>query len=93
MPYVKECDRKHVRKYLTYVIKEIKTKGDLNYAICEMVGRLILREGGLSYTRVSNWIDAVHGAERELTRRLLNPYEDKKIEENGDVESFEKLLK
>jgi hypothetical protein len=46
----------------------------------------------MSYTNSSNWIDAVHGAERELTRRLLNPYEDIKIEENGDVPSFKKIL-
>ena len=40
------------------------------------VGQLCLRDGGIGYTSTSNWIDAVHGAERELTRRLLNPYEE-----------------
>jgi hypothetical protein len=47
----------------------------------------------MGYTNVSNWIDGVHGAERELTRRLLNPYEDIKEDENGDVEGFVVLLK
>jgi hypothetical protein len=51
-----------------------------------------LRDGGLGYTTTSNWIDGVHGAERELTRRLLGPYEDLKASQNGDVESFVKLL-
>jgi hypothetical protein len=47
----------------------------------------------MGYTNVSNWIDGVHGAERELTRRLLNPYEDLKIKENGDVRTFIELLR
>lgn len=93
MPYTKQEDRtslmKHAIKMLT---EEIQNKGDLNYTICELTGRLILKTGGMGYTNVSNWIDGVHGAERELTRRLLNPYEDKKIKENGDVEAFFELL-
>jgi hypothetical protein len=63
----------------------------LNYAICEIVGRLIL-ENNLSYTKMSEWIDAVHDAEAELRRRLLDPYEDIKIFENGDVPSFERII-
>jgi hypothetical protein len=94
MPYTKKEDRT-----MGDIIKElvsngyINSKGDLNYTICELVGQLCLRDGGLSYTTTSNWIDGVHGAERELTRRLLGSYEDLKRKQNGDVESFVKLLK
>jgi hypothetical protein len=94
MPYTKKEERT-----MQDIIKElvsngyINTKGDLNYTICELVGQLCLRDGGLSYTSTSNWIDGVHGAERELTRRLLGPYEDLKCQQNGDVESFVELLK
>jgi hypothetical protein len=74
------------------LIECIGSKGDLNYAICELVGRLIMRDGErISYRSISEWIDAVHGAERELTRRILDPYEDKKKQENGDVPSFEAI--
>ena len=65
----------------------IKAKGDLNYAICELVGRLILKTK-ISYTQISEWIDGVDGAENELRRRMLDPYENLKIAENGDVPSF-----
>ena len=93
MPYTKEEDRTELmRKAIDVLTDEIKNKGDLNYTICQLTGQLILKTGGLGYTNVSNWIDGVDGAERELTRRLLNPYEDKKIEENGDVEAFKELL-
>lgn len=93
MPYTEIKDRTpEMSMAIDVLIEQIKNKGDLNYTICQLVGFLILKTGGMGYTNISNWIDGVHGAERELTRRLLNPYEDKKIEENGDVESFVTLL-
>lgn len=93
MPYTKQEDRTtEIKAAISILAKALKNKGDLNYTICELTGQLILKSGGMGYTNVSNWIDGVHGAERELTRRLLNPYEDEKIRENGDVESFVKLL-
>lgn len=93
MPYTKQEDRTvDMFDGIETLAEEIQNKGDLNYTICELTAQLILKTGGMGYTNVSNWIDGVHGAERELTRRLLNPYEDIKKEENGDVESFVTLL-
>lgn len=91
MPYTLKEDRT-MQDLIGQIVDHIKVKGDLNYTICELVGQLCLRDGGLSYTSTSNWVDGVHGAERELTRRLLGPYEDLKAKQNGDVESFIKLL-
>ena len=91
MPYTLEENRT-MRDLISQIVDHINAKGDLNYTICELVGQLCLRDGGLSYTSTSNWIDGVHGAERELTRRLLGPYEDLKCKQNSDVESFVKLL-
>lgn len=91
MPYTKS-EKRYTRRLIPELVKSIKTKGDLNYTICEIVGQLCLKDGGIGYTTTSNWIDGVHDAECELRRRLLNPYEDLKIRENGDVESFIKLL-
>ncbi len=91
MPYIKEEDREKFDEFVTILAAIINAKGDLNYVICEIVGRLILKTK-ISYTQISEWIDGVHGAERELTRRLLDPYEDIKILENGDVPSFERIL-
>jgi transcription elongation factor Elf1 len=93
MPYTKQEDRTpDISNSIMCLVNEIKNKGDLNYTICELTSELIIKTGGMGYTNVSNWIDGVHGAERELTRRLLNPYEDLKKEENGDVEGFVTLL-
>ena len=91
MPYILDEDRPKFDKAIEDLTSIIDAKGDLNYTICELVGQLILKTK-ISYTQISEWIDGVHGAERELTRRLLNPYEDIKIEENGDVPSFITIL-
>lgn len=91
MPYILPEDREKFDEFVTILGAMINSKGDLNYVICEIVGRLILKTK-ISYTAISEWIDGVNGAERELTRRLLDPYEDIKILENGDVPSFEMIL-
>lgn len=92
MPYTLDEDRVAIREIIPSLVEHIKVKGDLNYTICEIVGQLCLRDGGISYTSTSNWIDGAHGAEAELRRRLLGPYEDLKKEQNGDVESFVELI-
>jgi len=91
MPYILDEDREKFDRSIETLTQIINAKGDLNYTICELVGRLILKTK-ISYTQISEWIDGVHGAERELTRRILDPYEVKKMIENGDVPSFTNIL-
>ncbi len=92
MPYIKQQQRPHVDHIIEDLTSLIQTKGDLNYTICELIGQLILGSK-ISYTQISEWIDTLPDAEAELRRRLLNPYEDIKIEENGDLPSFIKIIK
>jgi len=92
VPYIEESARHKFDKAIKELSTYISSKGDLNYVISEIVGQLLLR-GEIGYTSISNWIDGVHGAERELTRRLLNPYEDLKITQNTDVPSFHEILR
>ena len=93
MPYIKQEDRTPVMlESIDDLAEEIKVKGDLNYTICQLTGLLIQKTGGMSYTNVSNWVSGVEGAFHELKRRLLDPYEDWKKDENGDVESWAELL-
>jgi len=91
MPYIKSHLKKEMADAINDLFMFVESKGDLNYLICEIVGKFIL-ETGISYRNISEKIDAVHDAEAELRRRLLNPYEDIKIEENGDVPSFTTIL-
>ena len=91
MPYIKVENRRIFDESINVLSNFITHKGDLNYIICELVGQLILSTK-ISYTQMSEWIDAVDGAENELRRRLLDPYENIKIKENGDVPSFKNIL-
>lgn len=92
MPYIKQEKRHLMSPNIEKIQALIESKGDLNYVICELVGRLILDGEKLSYTTMSEWIDGVHDAECELRRRLLTPYEVKKMIENRDVPSFSGIL-
>jgi hypothetical protein len=93
MPYIKPEDRSdNMLDAIAHLADEINTKGDLNFVVCELLGQLILKTK-ISYTQISNWIDALPDAEDEARRRLLHPYEDKKKESNGDVPSFIEVMK
>ena len=91
MPYIEDKDKLEMNDAINDLFMFIRSKGDLNYAISELTGKLIVTTG-ISYTNMSEKIDAVHDAECELRRRLLDPYEDKKIIENGDVPSFKAII-
>jgi hypothetical protein len=91
MPYIEKYKRLPIDRILKELVLLINSKGDLNYTICELIGQLILNTK-ISYTQISEWIDTLPDAEAELRRRLLDPYEDLKINENGDVPSFIEII-
>jgi len=91
MPYIKKKDRKKFNASIDELIELIQEKGELNYVICEIVSGLLLKYS-IGYERISEWIDAVDGAENELRRRILDPYEELKIIENGDLQLLVKVL-
>lgn len=80
MPYVDEKDRipDDKRGYFA------RTPGKLNYAITRLCD-LYLQDRGVSYDRLNEVIGALECAKLEFYRRIAAPYEDVKIEDNGDV--------
>ena len=60
------------------------TEGELNYAL-SMVMIRYLKKKGVSYATFNAIIGAVEGAKLEFERRVVFPYEDIKIRENGDI--------
>ena len=58
--------------------------GDLNYIITRLLAHWIRRRG-LSYAVLAEAVGVLETAKLELYRRIAGPYEDRKIEENGDV--------
>jgi len=81
MPYIPKWER----DVLNIDIAGVMTvPGHLNYVITETVKEYI-RGHGLSYQTINDVVGALEGAKLEFYRRVAAPYEDGKIEQNGDV--------
>lgn len=79
MPYVKETVKARID-----VLDDPTSAGELNYLITMTAIRYV-QEKGLSYQTLNDVVGALDGAKAEFQRRVVAPYEDKKIRENGDV--------
>ena len=61
-----------------------RTAGELNYLITKLcIG--YMSDAGVCYQNINDVVGALEGAKLEFYRRFAAPYEDTKIEENGDV--------
>ena len=80
MPYIVNDERGLLDRGLP-----VETAGQLNYVLTRTVWRFLKRKGQPRYQDFNDAIGALEGAKLELYRRMVAPYEDLKIEENGDV--------
>jgi hypothetical protein len=80
MPYIKQEDRKRVG----VAVAGIRTAGELNYIITLII-QDYLRQNGNRYQQLNDVIGALESCKLEFYRRIVSPYEDDKINENGDV--------
>lgn len=80
MPYIGNEDREDLTPNS---VREAMTPGELNYQLtCLADGYLA---GNLDYQAINDVIGALEGAKLELYRRIAGPYEDHKLDVNGDV--------
>lgn len=86
MPYIKQDRRKFIADKEIDIISysDIENAGELQYAMAVMFKSYMERKG-LNYQNCNDVMGALDGAAQEFYRRVVAPYEDKKIEENGDV--------
>lgn len=82
MPYIKQENRPTMDK----VVKAMEdagvvANGDLNYILYAFC----IRNVKPSYGNYKNYCGELRECANEIARRLTAPYEDEKIEENGDV--------
>ena len=92
MPYIKDDDRydnegvagtaRRLLKPQSEAIPE--TPGELNYQITCLL-KDYMTCNLLSYQTINDIVGALEGAKLEFYRRIAAPYENDKIEENGDV--------
>ena len=79
MPYV----TKEIRSYIEDGFTAI-SPGELNYILTLAVQRYFKLNGG-TYKAINDILGALEGCKLEFYRRIVIPYEDNKIKENGDV--------
>ena len=86
MPYIKD---QNMRKKLSNIVDKFADElmindesltGNLNFFLFK-----IAKDYCHTYKDFSIFIGELESAKLEIYRRLVAPYEDKKIEENGDV--------
>jgi hypothetical protein len=81
MPYIKHDARDELALGRLPI-----TPGELNYLFSEIIHRYLVTRGE-RYFVYNEIIGALECCKLELYRRLISPYEDKSIINNGDVYS------
>ncbi len=84
MPYVKQEDRDMLRHITIEFPDNVLNPGRLNYLISKLALQYIDFKGE-SYQTYAEIEGVLSHVSKELYRRLVAPYEDKKIAENGDI--------
>jgi len=83
MPYITQNLRPPMNTVVDQMVRAgVQVDGDLNYILFKYCKNHVKP----SYNNYKNFIGELNEAAEEIRRRILAPYEDKKIIENGDVE-------
>ena len=91
MPYILQKNREKFEVALLQLEEELTehgrgwfpATGELNFVISSLIWRLFDQRP--SYTLGNDLVGVLECVKAEFIRRRLNPYEDKKIQENGDL--------
>lgn len=83
MPYIKQENRERLDKIVSEMwAAGVVANGDLNYLLYAFCKRCVEP----SYNNYKNFCGELRQCATEIERRILGPYEDEKIKENGDVD-------
>jgi hypothetical protein len=86
MPYIREEERKLYRQTLADLVSKLRSRntesGDVVYCIYWLLKQLY---GEGNFDVRSDALKVLEAAKLEYYRRIMAPYEDGKINENGDV--------
>lgn len=88
MPYIKKEQRPQIDELLAPLVNHLKSlpqeeqDGALNYVITKILKQLY----PLKYFHLNRALGVLSAVKQEFYRRVVAPYEDSKIKENGDVE-------
>lgn len=97
MPYIQNDKRQQVSNQINGLIEAVvecaggdvqSLSGILNYCITVLIAstyQLVTKKKKLSYADHNSAVGMLECAKMEFYRRRTAPYEDEKIQENGDV--------
>lgn len=94
MPYINEDQRFEIDGVIDQLARQVNSLGSgdprdldgvLNYTITRLLHNVLDIRENPRYTKFNTALGVLEGVKLELYRRLVGPYEDIKIEENGDV--------
>lgn len=89
MPYIKKYERLAFDKALKEIGPHTTTVGELNYCITVLIHEYV-KAHGVSYSTMNDCIGVLDAVKMEFNRRVVVPYEDQKIEDNGDIQILKK---
>jgi len=85
IPYIKSRERERLSEISELILKtKIDTAGNLQYLIA-LLTKSFMTDKEKKYQDHNDVMGALDGAAREYYRRKVAPYEQEKINENGDV--------
>lgn len=90
MPYIQEARRDLLLQYdekshqLRIATMNVEGPGDLAYVIYRICQLYVIKHGR-SFAVLNAIVGVLTTTKDEFTRRVLAPYEDRKMRENGDV--------
>ncbi len=88
MPYITKKRQRELRSRIDgRVVGHETTEGELNFILTTIIGEYIIKKG-LRYKQINDVLGALQGCTLEFYRRVAVPYEESKIEENGDVDVY-----
>lgn len=93
MPYVSRDDRENLDPIVDVAIRVLEKKsfqdslGDLNYLFSRIIAGHM---GTVSYGKIAMTTGVLENIKQEFYRRAAAPYEDMKIDLNGDIKEYRK---
>jgi len=85
MPYIRLAGRNRLNNGLHAMLQYMPADaGELNYVLTRICDTFINTKGK-NYQNLNEVIGAIECMKQELYRRVIAPYENTKIDENGDV--------
>jgi len=85
MPYIKPDRRKDLAFKPRFTMKK---PGELNYVIHQVIADYLQGGPSVNYEILSSVVGVLEDVKHEIQRRLMDPLENKKCNDNGDVEPY-----